>query len=58
MTKDETEITIKAIDALQLLGAEITKRLIEVDKLMIAAGELLTQFKAELEKNATRKEIE
>jgi len=55
MTKPEIEVTLKSIEALQLLGAEITARLIEIDKLMVAAGELLTTFKASLE--ATKKEI-
>jgi len=48
MTKPEIEVTLKSIEALQLLGAEITARLIEIDKLMVAAGELLTTFKASL----------
>jgi len=49
MTKTELEVTLAAIDALQAVGAEITKRLIEIDKMMIAAGELLTSMKADLE---------
>jgi len=49
MTKQEAEITLKSIEALQLMGSQIGIRLVEVDKLMIAAGELLSAFKSSLE---------
>ena len=49
MNKQEAEITLKSIEALQLLGTQISLRLAEVDELMIAAGELLSTFKASME---------
>jgi len=49
MTKQEAEITLKSVEALQQVGAQISVRLAEVDKLMIAAGELLSAFKSGLE---------
>jgi len=49
VTKPEAEVTLKSIEALQLLGAQIAVRLAEVDQLMIAADELLKTFKVSLE---------
>ena len=49
MTKQEAEITLKSIEALQQVGTEIAVRLAEVDKLLIAADELLSAFKSGLE---------
>jgi len=49
MNKQEAEITLKSIEALQLIGAQISLRLAAVDQLMIAAGELLTTFKASMD---------
>jgi len=49
MTKPEAEVTLKSIEALQLLGTQISTRLADVDQLMIAAGELLSTFKASIE---------
>jgi len=49
MTKPEAEVTLKSIEALQLLGTQISVRLAEVDQLMIAAGELLSTFKTSME---------
>jgi len=49
MNKQEAEITLKSIEALQQVGTEIAVRLAEVDKLLIAADELLSAFKSGLE---------
>jgi len=49
MTKQEAEITLKSIEALQLIGVQISIRLAEVDQLMITAGELLSTFKVSIE---------
>jgi len=49
MTKQEAEITLKSIEALRQVGAQIAVRLAEVDRLMIAAGELLSAFKLSIE---------
>lgn len=49
MTKQEAEITLKSIEALQQVGAQISIRLVEVDRLMVAAGELLSTFKISVE---------
>jgi len=49
MDKQDAEFTLKAIEALQEVGAEITLRLMEIDRMMISAGELLTVFKTQLE---------
>jgi len=56
MNKQEAEITLRSIEALQQLGNQISLRLSEVDKLMIAAGELLSTFQASLEQ--TLKDID
>jgi len=58
MTKDEVEVTLKSIEALQMLGEQIGIRLAEVDKLLVAAGELLATFKAELEQTKTLMDID
>jgi len=49
MNKQEAEITLKSVEALQQVGAQIALRLAEIDQLMIAAGELLSTFKASME---------
>jgi len=49
MNKQEAEITLKSIEALQQVGTQIGVRLGEVDKLLIAADELLSTFKASIE---------
>jgi len=49
MTKPEIEVTLKTIEALQLIGEQIGIRLDEVAKLLNSAGELLAIFKRELE---------
>jgi len=49
MDKQDAEFTLKAVEALQEVGAEITLRLVEIDRMMISAGELLAVFKERLE---------
>ena len=49
MTKEEAEVTLKSVEALQQVGTEIAARLAEVDQLLIAADELLSAFKTGLE---------
>ncbi len=49
MNKQEAEITLKSITALQQVGAQISIRLAEVDKLLIAADDLLSTFKLSIE---------
>ncbi len=49
MNKQEAEITLKSIEALQQVGAQISIRLTEIDKILSAADELLSTFKASVE---------
>jgi len=58
MTKPELEVTLKSIEALQMIGEQIGVRLVEVDKLLVAAGELLATFKLELEQTRTLADVD
>jgi len=49
MNKREAEITLKSIEALQQVGAQISIRLTEIDKILVAADELLSEFKISIE---------